>query len=304
MKKTKFFLTMFVFAALFAACTNEMDEWQMPDNGKNAGETRASRTPVSLAADLDGYTLNATNGRPTTGGYYWNQTYSNTLFATTNFTFSHTSMPEWNYWDGFTVSNVANTTNYGAPGSSGGWLPHQWGCMAVPTGMVNKPNFLVGYWGYYMLDYQNEITPTTTFAENKYALWAKLGNNAQTYTVNHVKVAIHPWPYYGNLNGDGFARPFRPGDHFDLIVYGVKANGNFVTTENDEGETIAKSITYKMADYPIGGSLIMPTGWTNIAINFGEPIKYLVFQMFSTDNSEQLGPNTAVYFCLRDIVMQ
>lgn len=314
MKKQLFYLTTFVFAALFTACTNELDEWQAQDNSlQNATELRAAtRTTISLMAELNAYTLNNTNGieQISGRGYYWNQTYTDTKFATANFTFSHTGGVQsgYNYWDGFTVSNIADTTRYGRPVPPGTPLPHppysepwitkQWGCMAVPTGTSPRPNFLVGYWGYYMKDFQNPITSATNFGENKYSNWVKLGNNTQTYTVSSIKVAMHPWPYYGILYGDGFARKFVSGDHFDLIIYGVKANGKFVT--NSSGKV--KSITHKLADYT-GSSLIMPDTWTDIFINFGQPVKYLVFQMKSTDEDPVYGPNTAVYFCLRDIVM-
>lgn len=311
MKRVKFFLGTFICAVLFAACTNEMEEWQVNDDLQLASSTRAAGGTISLATELDAFTLDSTNGLTTVGGLYWNQTYSNTKVTTTNFTFSHTSTPGWNYWDGFTVSNVANTHNYGIPGDpgnpdhSGGWLTHQWGSMAVPTGSSYKPKFMVGYWGYYMLDYQHKTE--LTFNETWFSNWVKLGNDNNGKTVSTVKVAMHPWPYYGILNGDGFARKFVKGDHFDLIIYGVKADGNFITEQgfDEEGNptTVRKGITYKMADYT-GNSLIMPTGWTNIPINFGTPVKYLVFQIYSTDSHPQYGPNSAVYFCLRDIVMQ
>lgn len=303
MKNVKLFFSMFVFAAIFVACTNEMDEWQKEGNLQSAPETRAL-TPISLAAELDAYTLNASNGIATTGGLYWNQTYSNTRFATTNFTFSHTGGVNsgYNYWDGFTISNVADTHNYGIAGDPGnpahseGWIPHQWGCMAVPTGTENKPNFLVGYWGYYMLDYQHKTE--LTFNESWFSNWVKLGTDGNGKTVSSIKVAMHPWPYYGILNGDGFARKFHKDDHFDLIIYGVKPNGNFIVQNGKR-----KGITYKMADFT-GTSLIMPNDWINIPVNFGEPVKYLVFQMYTTDEDPVYGPNSAVYFCLRDIVMQ
>ncbi len=312
MNKVNSFLMMFVCAALFTACTNEINEWQEQDNLQSLSSTRATATTISLAQELDAVTLNAANGTATVGGFYWNQTYSNTKFTTPNFTFSHTSTPEWNYWDGFTLSNVADTHNYGVPGDPGnpahseGWLPHQWGCMAVPTGTNQKPNFLVGYWGYYMLDYQHKTE--LTFNETWFSNWVKLGNDANGRNVSTIKVAMHPWPYYGILNGDGFARKFEQGkDHFDLIVYGVKANGDFITESETDNQgntiTVRKGITYKMADYT-GSSFIMSAGWINIPINFEEPVKYLVFQMFTTDSHPIYGPNSAVYFCLRDIVMQ
>ena len=94
MKKQLFYLTTFVFAALFTACTNELDEWQAQDNSlQNATELRAAtRTTISLMAELNAYTLNNINGieQISGRGYYWNQTYTDTKFATANFTFLHT----------------------------------------------------------------------------------------------------------------------------------------------------------------------------------------------------------------------
>lgn len=305
MKKVNVFLATFVSVALFAACTNEMDEWYGQDDLQTAIETRGAMATISLASELDSFTLNSSNGISTTGGYYWNQTYTNTNFQTTNFKFSHTggSVSGYNYWDGFTISNVADTTNYGTYGSGGSnvWIDHQWGCMAVPNGTVDPPNFLVGYWGYYMLDWQNEITPTTVFGENKYSNWVKLGNDTQTYTVSEVTVAMHPWAYFGVKSGDGFATPFGPGDSFEIIIYGVKADGKFVTSS---GNVVSK--TEKLADYPNtpGAKLQIIKDWKPITINFGEPIKYLVFQIYTSDEDPQWGPNTAVYFCLRDVVME
>lgn len=292
---------MLVFAVLFVGCINEIDEWSGLEKQQTDMQTRGTLAPISFASELDTFTFGSSNGIPTTGGIYWDQTYTNTQFQTTNFTFSHTggTASGYSYWDGFTVSNVADTTNYGAPGSSDGWIDHQWGSMAIPTGATTKPKFLVGFWGYYMLDGLVPIQASDTFDEADYSNWVRLGTGTQTYTVSTITVAIHPWTYYGILYGDGFARPFVPNEHFDLIVYGVKADDTFVTTSGGA----VKSVTYKMADYTSSG-LIMPTGWTNVTINFGEPVKYLVFQMFSSDSDPTYGPNTAVYFCLRDIVMQ
>lgn len=306
MRNLKLFFSMIGFTVLFAACTNEMVEWQMHENLPIDMDTRNALTSISLASELDAFTLNASNGISTTGGYYWDQTYTNNNFQTDNFKFSHTggAVSGYGYWDGFTVSNVADTTNYGAPGSSDGWIDHQWGGMAVPTSATNKPNFLVGYWGYYMLDLQNDITPTTVFEENKYSNWVKLGNNSSTYTVSKVAVSIHPWPFYGILYGDGFSSPFGHGDFFDLVIYGVKADGSFVTAPTFP--VSMKSVTHRFADYPNdpNADLEMSVDWENVALDFGVPLKYLVFQMVTTDADPIWGPNTAVYFCLRDIVMQ
>ena len=310
MKREKLFLVLFVFAALFAACTNEMDEWQARDNTpQNTTELRATRTTISLMSELNAYTLNSSNGIEQTPGYgyYWNQTYTNTAkVSTAHFTFSHTANPGWNYWDGFTISNVADTLQYGIPGLPGDslhskpWVTKQWGCMAVPTGATTRPNFIVGYWGFYK-DNQHEIDTARVFGENKYSNWVKLGTGTQTYAVSSIKVAMHPWAYYGIKYGDGFANAFTEGQNFNLIVWGVNSNNKFIKASSTAATP--QSFVQILANYPDGGSLTMSDTWTDISINFAEPVKYLVFQLFTSD-SGAYGPNTATYFCLRDIVMQ
>lgn len=252
-------------------------------------------TLKSLASELNNFTLNASNGVETLGGYYWNQTYADTKFQTANFTFSHTGgvVTGYNYWDGFTVSNSTDNTDHGAPGESEGWIPYQWGSMPTST-PANNGNFLVGYWGYYMLDYKHPIEEG--FDESYFATWVKLGNDTKAHILKDIKIAMHPWPYYGILHGDGFARPFKKGDYFKLIVHGVDANNNFIWKKD------VFLSDYRNSD---NGNNYGVNEW----IEFKNPkyfkkIKYLVFQMETTDAHPEYGPNTAVYFCIGDIRMR
>lgn len=258
-------------------------------NGVEATTTYAVNVTIQLATTLNAFTLNSTNGTATTGGYYWNQTYSNTQFTSGIFTFSHSGGPVsgYSYWDGFTVSNTADITDYGAPGSSNGWIAHQWGSMAVPSA---SSNFLVGYWGYYMKDFQSGLT---TFTEAGFSNWVKLYDSAKpsaTYTPIQVSVSIHPWPYYGILHGDGFARAFAAGDYFLLKIYGVTASNQIVGPVN-----------HYMVDYRNGITPSINVGWTPVNVSSLGAVRYLMFQMETTDSDPVYGPNTAVYFCLNNI---
>ena len=178
-----------------------------------------------------------TSGTTTTGGKYWENTYvSGTNLNVDIFTFSHTATSAgYNYWDGFIVSNVNDIRDYGsgaAPGGSDGWVPHQWGTMAGSgfgssstisagtPGTTGDP-YIVAYWSSY-LDPQNP--QGSTFSESGFSNWIKIGNTG-LYSVQGLKINMHPWPYYGCLNGDGFARAFSSGDHFDLLIYGVDEDG-------------------------------------------------------------------------------
>ena len=256
-----------------------------------------STTTLTLSGGL------LTNGITTTGGLYWEDTYTpNTNIVSDIFGFSHSSMTSsgYSYWDGFTVSNVNDTTNYGSPGSSDGWVSHQWGCMPGSgfgtAGTVAPGNpgssgdpFIVAYWSSYM----DPANPGgSAFSESTYSNWIKIGNNG-LYRVLGLKIANHPWPYYGNLYGDGFARPLtQAGDYFDLYIYGVSAN-NTITSNR---------VTVSLAENTAGGNLpVQSAAWISVPANqlstLGN-VKYLIFQMASSDSDPIYGMNTAAYFCL------
>jgi hypothetical protein len=239
---------------------------------------------IQLSRTLSNYSLTSSNGTSTNGGYYWNQTYSDSLFTSGIFTFSHTGglTSGYNYWDGFTVSNVADTNNYGTTSSSSGWIDHQWGCMAINT----SANFLVGYWGYY----KDDQSGLTTFSESGYSNWVKIGNGSTTYGAKYVKVAIHPWPYYGILYGDGFTTPFTSGGQFALKVYGVNSSNQFVGPVIYYFVNSTSWVTY------------INSNWTSVDISSLGNVKYLMFQMSSSD-SGSYGMNTAAYFCLNNIIV-
>lgn len=240
-----------------------------------------------VTLDVSGYNLSQ-NGIATTGGYYWNQTYADTKFQSQIFTFSHTggNVSGYAYWDGFTISNSTDRSNYGRPGSSDGWIAHQWGCMASGD---TPQNFLIGYWGYYMKDYQ---ATGSTFNESQYSNWIKIENGSNRYEAVSVNIANHPWPHFGILYGDGFARAFGVGDYFKLLIYGVDANNNIKSTP----------VECYLCDCRT--SVKTPRqGWINVNLSALGEVKYLLFKMESTDNSGQYGPNTAVYFCLDKLVV-
>ncbi|AWK05601.1 hypothetical protein HYN56_15695 [Flavobacterium crocinum] len=175
-------------------------------------------------------------------------------------------------------------------------MPHQWGTMAgsgFATSTTTTPGtpgtsgdpYIVAYWSSYL----DPVSPEgTTFSESGFSNWIKIGDTG-IYSVEGLKINMHPWPYYGCLNGDGFAQPFASGDHFELLIYGVDENG-----------IITDPVTQTLADYT-GSSLVMPTGWVSVAANKLQAlgnVQYLVFQMASTDSDPMYGMNTAAYFCL------
>lgn len=304
MKKVFYFFTVSLLLG-FMSCSSEDDFYvnESVDPGSSKILKSVSDPSVGTTTTLNLTAGLLSGGTSTTGGVYWKDTYTaNTNVVSDIFTFSHSSMYSgYSYWDGFTVSNVNDITNYGAPGSSDGWVAHQWGCMpgsGVNTAGSIAPGqpgtsgdpFIVAYWSSYM-DPKNP--EGKDFTESTYSNWIKIGDQGQ-YQVTGLKIANHPWPYYGNLSGDGFARPLnRAGDYFYLYIYGVTAN-NKVTT---------KKVTVSLAKNEVGGinNLVQDAGWITVnsrdLVGLGN-VKYLIFQMASTDSDPQWGINTAAYFCL------
>lgn len=272
--------------------------------GVQSKVTYAVSNEITLSSELNQFVLNSDNGIQPEGqtGYYWNQTYTNTKFhETPHFTFSHTggNVSGYGYWDGFTVSNVYDSSNFGTyttdtiHSGSVNWILHQWGCMDKNN---SNTNFMLGYWGYYRKDIQSfpidpeNIPYPTAFTETGFSNWIKLGDGNTNYTVTSISYTNSPWAYYGCKEGDGFATPFNsPSDYLHLLVFPVYASG-----------VIGSPVVIELAGFTNVFKGI--NEWTTEELNFHN-VRYLLFQMRSSD-SGQYGMNTAAYFCLNNIVMQ
>ncbi|AVM57553.1 hypothetical protein C3V43_07125 [Bacteroides heparinolyticus] len=273
--------------------------------GVQSKVTYAVSNEITLSSELNQFVLNSGNGIQPEGqtGYYWNQTYTNTKFhETPHFTFSHTGTNSgYGYWDGFTVSNVYDSSNFGTyttdtiHSGSVNWIAHQWGCMDRNN---SNTNFMLGYWGYYGKDIQNfpidpeNIPYPTAFTETGFSNWIKLGDGNTNYTVKRIKITNSPWAYYGCKEGDGFATPFNsPSDYLRLLVFPVYASG-----------VIGSPKIIELAGFNSQG-FWGTNSWTLSEYLGFHNVRYLLFQMRSSD-SGQYGMNTAAYFCLNNIVMQ
>ncbi|MDM1348896.1 DUF4465 domain-containing protein [Myroides marinus] len=231
---------------------------------------------------LDLSTFNLTDGLNAQGGKIWSKTYTDkVLLQHQIFTFSHTSEYPAT-WDGFTVSNVKDDKNYNQEGSAG-FIENQWGSMAKGGLKGEGSPFIIGYWSYYMKDWQ---ATAGTFNEKQYSNWIKIGNGKDSYKAVDINISNHPWPYYGNLTGDSFARKFEKGDYFKVMIYGVDKNNKINP----------KPVTHYLADFR-GDKLIMSKDWNKVDLSSLGEVSYLVFQMETTDAGDY-GPNTAVYFCM------
>lgn len=191
------------------------------------------------------------------------------------------------YWDGFTLCTSGDNNDYGTLGSSDGWVPEQWGCMAGggiasvgPDGTaVVEPGapYLVGYWGYWIEEKEGgEPACQITL------------NDGRLYSAGGIWVCNHPWPYYGNIHGDGFARPFtEPDDEFALYIHGLDENGN-------KTGQVVKHVLADVED----GRLRQSPDWHWVDLSALGNIGGIYFTQTSTDSDPTYGMNTACYFCI------
>ena len=216
----------------------------------------------------------------------WTETYTDgTNVRQGIFVFSHSGSADAGmgmaYWDGFTLCTNSETEDYGQGGSDG-WIYHQWGCMA--GGGLNAEGepeygnpYLVAYWGYHK----------ETIDESYHSLQVDFADN-QAHKAVGVYVCNHPWPYYGNIHGDGFAKGFEnEGDRFAVVVHGL----------NEYGEPTGTQVVHELAAFR-DGELQQSDQWEYIDLTPLGSVYGIYFTMETTDASSQFGANTAVYFCM------
>ena len=243
---------------------------------------------VASYAAADTLTLNLLrllDNYPQTEGGYWENTYTDGAIEDSVFRFSHTGSPDggegMSYWEGFTLCTSGDTTNYGAEGSSDGWILNQWGCMAgggVDSAGRTVPGapYMVAYWGFFA----EQITP------DYYSVRVDFKDNV--YKPLGVWICNHPWPYYGNINGDGFASAFsKEGDYFALVAHGLDA----------EGHPVGTTVQLRLATYT-GGKLVQSSEWQYMDLRALGTVSGIFFTMETSDTDALYGANTAVYFCL------
>jgi hypothetical protein len=221
------------------------------------------------------------------GGGWWLNTYNDTIvkFQAGEFYLTHQSgVDTFSYWGGFTTGSNGDTLCYSsncprpAPCIQQGswdWVQNQWGVMAGggiddSGNLVPGDPYFIAYWNYYQ-DTQNNPSLQVSLADGS------------LFTPQEVWICNHPWPYWGNIYGDGFARPLDSiGDYFRLWIHAV--NGS----KHDSIEWFLAENDGSLYQESIWQQIIFPVAWTNIEL--------LYFTMETTDSDPIYGPNTAVYF--------
>ncbi len=318
MRKTNFLVLLCLFLAsqVFAQQSQSFPEYWFGINKtkdvhkstKKSIPQRASKVGLRSGTAHSSGTITLDLSQPTNpssfslgAGRVWSGTYSNEIqyleFNNSTFMLSHLidedgfgNENQWGYWDGFTYSKNGENTNYGN-GDSQGWVAHQFGNMAgggIKTdaeGNVLKENgivvadpevpYLVSYWGYFKKMFGSSENETLHIGLN------------DMYQAVGIYINNHPWPYYGNISGDGFARPFAEGDYFKLFIHGLDEN------YEDNG----KVVEYTLAEFK-NGSLQQSPNWEWVDLSALGEIGGIYFTMESTDSDPMFGMNTAAYFCI------
>jgi hypothetical protein len=237
-------------------------------------------------------------GKCATGGF-WENTYNDDVLkfdVGKNFTLTHQSGDTiYTYWGGFTTGFNGNNLCYTGKCpddcncraacvdslGSGDWVLNQWGVMAgggLDANYATVPGdpYFIAYWNYYQDDQGNP------------SLQISLADGSP-FAPQEVYICNHPWPYYGNIYGDGFARPLdQTNDHFDLWIHAL----------DDLGDPI-DSVKHVLAYFDsTANKLVQSPDWQKVDLSSKGwvDVYSLTFTMFSTDQTPPYGPNTAVYF--------
>ena len=125
----------------------------------------------------------------------WNGSSAAGGFTSGNVRFSNSYDGQWDAWDGFSYSNLTDTTAEGFDAQY----------HAITGKGVASSNYAVGFVGF-------ANPPTVTFPKPQRVTGAYFTNCN--------------YPYYSMLKGDAFSKQFEAGDWLKLTVTGKDANGN------------------------------------------------------------------------------
>lgn len=238
-------------------------------------------SPNIVRLDLSGFDLS--DGIATAGGKFWKDTYESDCNVESQvFRFSHFGYSDYNFWDGFTVSNSNDNSE------QADFLTNQFAAMAKGGVAGESTPYMVVYSGEGMRPDNGE------FAENRYTSWVKINDEENSYKAIGAYVCNHSWPYYNITKGDGFARKFAQGDYFKLKAYGV-----------DKENNISEPVEFYLADYRSADeskwSINNKWEWMDLSA-LGE-VEYIIFRLETTDKANGYS-NTALYFCLDRLTVE
>ncbi len=201
------------------------------------------------------------------GESYWNGSDGSGGFTSGSAYFSNNYDAAWGSWDGFSYSNIADTTTGGMAG--------QYNAIAG-GGQGNSANYTIGYVGW-------ALPPTVTLSV--------------TDVVDGFYVTNNNYTYYAMLNGDAFSIKFggESGNNQDWFLLTI--------TGKDVDGVVTGTVDFYLADYRFADNsadYIVNT-WQYVDLTSLGAVKSLEFTLSSSDVG-QWGMNTPAFFALDTLV--
>ena len=232
-----------------------------------------------IVADFSKFDL--TKGIEVVGGHIWESSFKEEAILSFGiFDFQHYGYAEEGFkgWYGSIISNSTNSA------FQSDYNDRMHGTM--PEGGVDGKG--TNYINVYADAFQEGLVKGTEVDLGSLLFsYVTINDDDNLYKASSVQVAMHPWAYYGIIDGDDFAEKFKEGDVFTLYIYGVDAN-NRITTD--------KPVEYNLVDFTNGVTEISKE-WRKVDLSSLGEVKHLLFSLNSTDK-EDYGLGTALYFSM------
>ncbi len=200
---------------------------------------------------------------------YWNGSDGSGGFTSGNAFYNNNYNSSWGSWDGFSYSDITDTTTDGLSG--------QYNAI-TGSGQNGSSNYAVGYVNTYA-----STLPTLTL------------NNERV--IDGLYVTNNNYAYYSMLNGDAYAKKFGgdTGDDPDWFLLTI--------TGKDEFGQLTGSVDFYLADYRFSDNSLdyIVNTWEWVDTSTLGIVKSLEFSLSSSDVG-QWGMNTPAYFVIDTVV--
>jgi hypothetical protein len=199
---------------------------------------------------------------------YWNGSDGSGGFASGSAYFNNNYDSTYGSWDGFSYSNITDTT-------SSGWTA-QYNAI-TGKGQNGSANYGIGYVGW-------TEPPTITLDT--------------AGVIDGLYVTNNNYAYYSMLNGDAFAKKFGGGSSDDEDWFLLTITGKDVT------DVITGTVEFYLADYQFAdnGMDYIVDNWRFVDLTGLGVVKSMEFGLSSSDTHPQYGMNTPAYFALDTII--
>jgi hypothetical protein len=222
--------------------------------------TIAGAAGAAIVTDFEDLTLAAES--------YWNGSDESGGFASGSASFNNNYNVDYGSWDGFSYSDITDTTTVGLAGQYN---------VITSGGQNGSANYAIGYVGW-------AEPPTITLDT--------------AGIVDGLYVTNNNYAYYSMLNGDAFAKKFggSSGDDEDWFL--------LTMTGKDVMDVITGTVEFYLADYRFAdnGMDYIVDNWQFVDLMGLGVVKSVEFRLSSSDTHPEYGMNTPAYFVIDTII--